>query len=181
MASMLIGACSSPFLLQIPSSSSLPLSHGNTISPFPSAAAALHNAKRLSISRVGDRRFITNVDKAEKEPFLIRAFAEDEGKAATAPVSKKKSKLLVKPHRSPRLVLRFLWLEKNIGIGLDQVVPGHGTVPLSPFYFWPRKDAWEELKTKLESKPWISRKRTIILLNQATDVINLWQQSATIY
>lgn len=77
----------------------------------------------------------------------------------------------------PRLVLKFVWMEKNIGLALDQVIPGHGSVPLSPYYFWPRKDAWEELKSKLEEKPWISQKRIIILLNQATDIINLWQQS----
>ncbi|CAH8327002.1 unnamed protein product [Eruca vesicaria subsp. sativa] len=41
----------------------------------------------------------------------------------------------------------------------------------------PRKDAWEELKSTLETKPWISQKKMIILLNQATDIINLWQQS----
>ncbi|KAF6147139.1 hypothetical protein GIB67_036858 [Kingdonia uniflora] len=81
------------------------------------------------------------------------------------------------PIEKPRLVLKFVWLEKNIGLALDQVIPGHGTIPLSPYYFWPRKDAWEELKIKLESKPWISQKRMIILLNQATDIINLWQQS----
>ncbi|KAL0463622.1 UNVERIFIED_CONTAM: 30S ribosomal protein 3-1, chloroplastic [Sesamum latifolium] len=66
---------------------------------------------------------------------------------------------------------------ENIGLGLDQIIPGHGTVPLSPYFFWPRKDAWEELKATLESKPWISQKKMIILLNQATDIINLWQQS----
>ena len=75
-------------------------------------------------------------------------------------------------------MLRFVWMDKNIGIAVDHVVPGHGTVPLSPYYFWPRKDAWEEIKTVLESKKWISRKQTILLLNQATDVINLWQQNA---
>lgn len=32
-------------------------------------------------------------------------------------------------------------------------------------------------KVMLESKPWISQKQVIILLNQATDIINLWQQS----
>ncbi|KAF2317759.1 hypothetical protein GH714_041062 [Hevea brasiliensis] len=83
----------------------------------------------------------------------------------------------VKQVEKPRLVLKFIWMEKNIGLALDQVIPGHGTVPLSPYYFWPRKDAWEELKTTLESKPWISQKKMIILLNQATDIINLWQQS----
>ncbi|XP_002962586.2 30S ribosomal protein 3-1, chloroplastic [Selaginella moellendorffii] len=91
----------------------------------------------------------------------------------------KKDKLAIRSAGKQILSLRFLWMEKNIGIALDQVVPGHGTIPLSPFYFWPKKDAWEELKAKLESKPWISRRRTIILLNQATDIINLWQQKAS--
>ncbi|GAU23778.1 hypothetical protein TSUD_142690 [Trifolium subterraneum] len=85
--------------------------------------------------------------------------------------------VVVKPPAKPRLVLKFIWMEKNIGIALDQMIPDHGTVPLSPYYFWPRKDAWEELKELLESKPWISQKQMIILLNQATDIINLWQQS----
>nr|POF10032.1 30s ribosomal protein 3, chloroplastic [Quercus suber] len=85
--------------------------------------------------------------------------------------------VVVKPMEKPRIVLKFIWMEKNIGIGLDQMIPGHGTIPLSPYYFWPRKDAWEELKVLLESKPWISQKQIIILLNQATDIINLWQQS----
>ncbi|KAK9063748.1 hypothetical protein SSX86_017620 [Deinandra increscens subsp. villosa] len=79
--------------------------------------------------------------------------------------------------QKPRVVLKFIWMEKNIGLGLDQEIPGHGTIPLSPYFFWPRKDAWEELKTTLESKPWITQKKMIILLNQATDIINLWQQS----
>ncbi|KAK8961681.1 hypothetical protein KSP40_PGU012297 [Platanthera guangdongensis] len=61
------------------------------------------------------------------------------------------------------------------GAGSDD--PGHGSMLLSPYYFWPRKDAWEELKTKLEEKKWISQKRMVILLNQATDIINLWQQA----
>ena len=76
-----------------------------------------------------------------------------------------------------RVVLKFVWMEKNVGLGLDQHVPGHGTIPLSPYFSWPRKDAWEELKSTLEAKPWISQKKMIILLNQATDIINLWQQS----
>ncbi|KAH0449493.1 hypothetical protein IEQ34_020185 [Dendrobium chrysotoxum] len=92
-------------------------------------------------------------------------------------VKKEKLKVVVKTMEKPRLVLKFIWMEKNIGLGLDQMIPGHGCVPLSPYYFWPRKDAWEELKTKLEEKPWISQKRMIILLNQATDIINLWQQA----
>lgn len=69
-------------------------------------------------------------------------------------------------------------MEKNLGLAVDQVIPGvSGTIPLSPFFFWPRKDAWEELRLMLESKPWVSQKQMIILLNHATDIINLWQES----
>ncbi|XP_057961495.1 small ribosomal subunit protein cS23z [Malania oleifera] len=90
---------------------------------------------------------------------------------------KQKAKVKVKAVEKPRLLLKFIWMEKNIGLALDQLIPGHGTIPLSPYFFWPRKDAWEELKATLGSKPWISQKQMIILLNQATDIINLWQQS----
>ncbi|XP_004145640.2 30S ribosomal protein 3, chloroplastic [Cucumis sativus] len=99
----------------------------------------------------------------------------DDSDSVSSPV-KEKLGVVVKPMEKPRLVLKFIWMEKNIGIALDQMIPGHGTIPLSPYYFWPRKDAWEELKVLLESKPWISQKQMIILLNQATDIINLWQQ-----
>ncbi|XP_010549969.1 PREDICTED: 30S ribosomal protein 3-2, chloroplastic [Tarenaya hassleriana] len=88
---------------------------------------------------------------------------------------KKKLRAVVKPLEKPRLVLKFLWMQKDIGIGLDQMVDGYGTIPLSPYYFWPRKDAWEELKVLLESKPWISNAHRVFLLNQATEIINLWQ------
>ncbi|KVI02804.1 30S ribosomal protein 3, chloroplastic-like [Cynara cardunculus var. scolymus] len=97
--------------------------------------------------------------------------------AAETPLESEKLGVVVKPMEKPRLVLKFIWMEKNIGLALDQVIPGYGTIPVSPYYFWPRKDAWEELKMMLESKPWISQKQVIILLNQATDIINLWQQS----
>ncbi|XP_044506472.1 30S ribosomal protein 3, chloroplastic-like [Mangifera indica] len=94
------------------------------------------------------------------------------------PSQKQKLGVFVKPNKKPRLVLKFIWMQNNIGVALDQMIPGHGTVPLSPYYFWPRKDAWEELKVMLESKPWISQMERINLLNQATDIINLWQNGS---
>lgn len=30
--------------------------------------------------------------------------------------------------------------------------------PLTEYYFWPTKDAWEELKAALEAKPWVSER-----------------------
>ncbi|KAM3367874.1 hypothetical protein ACQJBY_016428 [Aegilops geniculata] len=95
---------------------------------------------------------------------------------AEAVAESEEYKVEVPEKQDPMLVLKFIWMEKNIGIALDQMVPGVGSIPLSPYYFWPRKDAWEELRAKLEEKEWISQKQMIILLNQATDIINLWQQ-----
>nr|XP_043634596.1 30S ribosomal protein 3-1, chloroplastic-like [Erigeron canadensis] len=119
-------------------------------------------------SRVAQRFHKLSVSADLAEPIV------EETEAPVVPAQENEGKKTI---QKPRLVLKFIWMEKNIGLGLDQVIPGHGTVPLSPYFFWPRKDAWEELKTTLESKPWISQKKMIILLNQATDIINLWQQS----
>ncbi|KAI5684272.1 hypothetical protein M9H77_05500 [Catharanthus roseus] len=107
----------------------------------------------------------------------VSEFTSTDDSILSTPPQKQKLGVVVKPMEKPRLVLKFLWMEKNIGLAIDQVIPGHGTIPLSPYYFWPRKDAWEELKVMLEKKPWISQKQMVILLNQATDIINLWQQS----
>ncbi|KAI3712929.1 hypothetical protein L1987_71499 [Smallanthus sonchifolius] len=110
-------------------------------------------------------------------PAMAAAVAVGTISSETAPEEYEKLGVVVKPMEKTRLVLKFTWMDKNIGLALDQVIPGYGTIPVSPYYFWPRKDAWEELKVMLESKPWISQKQVIILLNQATDIINLWQQS----
>lgn len=114
---------------------------------------------------------------ATAEALVVAEETATDDVTAESPEDKEKLGVVVKPMEKPRLVLKFIWMEKNIGIALDQMIPGHGSIPLSPYYFWPRKDAWEELKVLLESKPWISQKQMIILLNQATDIINLWQQS----
>nr|AKL78975.1 putative ribosomal protein 3 [Euglena viridis] len=73
-----------------------------------------------------------------------------------------------------RFVLKFLWLEKSIAVCLDQKI-GDRTTPLTEYFFWPRKDAWEEMKTFLETKAWITENESILLLNQVTEVINDWQ------
>lgn len=74
-----------------------------------------------------------------------------------------------------RYTLSVLWLDKNIGIAVDQIFAKDQRSPMSEYFFWPRNDAWEEIKVFLEAKSWIGERERVLLLNQCTEVINFWQ------
>ena len=72
------------------------------------------------------------------------------------------------------LKLRVLWLKNVLGLAVDQTILKQ-SYPLTQYYFWPRTEAWDQLKLELDSKPWLSEKEKIIILNIATDIINHWR------
>jgi 30S ribosomal protein 3 len=74
-----------------------------------------------------------------------------------------------------QLKLKVLWLKNVLGLAIDQKLSKQ-SYPLTQYYFWPRTEAWDQLKLELDSKPWLSEKEKIIILNLTTDVITHWRK-----
>jgi len=75
--------------------------------------------------------------------------------------------------------LRVLWLENSLGLAIDQL-NSNLPIQLTTFYFWPKTDAWEQLKVELQSKPWVDKKDVIKLLNDISEIMNHWQKNRKI-
>ena len=72
-----------------------------------------------------------------------------------------------------QLKLKVAWLKNFLGLSIDQVV-GNQKYAMTPYYFWPRTEAWEQLKLELDSKLWLTEEEKIKLLKTAGDVLNYW-------
>jgi 30S ribosomal protein 3 len=73
------------------------------------------------------------------------------------------------------LQLQILWLSTSIGISINQKTKT-GSLPITPYYFWPVSEAWEQLRFELDSKSWIRGNEQIELLNISVEVMNQWQE-----
>lgn len=116
--------------------------------------------------------------QAEEVSAAEEAPVAEQVDAAAAPEESAEEAPVVAPLQDPTgYSLNVLWLEKSIGLAVDQVLgKQEQKAPVTEFFFWPKGDAWEQLNVALESKKWVDSRNRVLLMNQATDIINFWQE-----
>ena len=72
-----------------------------------------------------------------------------------------------------QLRLKVAWFKNFLGLAIDQV-SSDNYYSLTPYYFWPRTEAWEQLKLELDSKLWLTKEEKIEILKTTGDVMNYW-------
>ena len=78
------------------------------------------------------------------------------------------------------LTLQVLWLDNSLGLAVNQKTT-NGNLPLTPYYFWPFSEAWEQIQFELNSKPWIRNEERVRILNLVVDVMNEWQTTRNLF
>ena len=73
-----------------------------------------------------------------------------------------------------RLRLKVAWFKNFLGLAIGQVNSSQHHF-LTPYYFWPKTEAWEQLKQELAFKPWLKKEEKIRILNSAAEVMNFWK------
>jgi len=72
-----------------------------------------------------------------------------------------------------KLKLKIAWFKNCLGLAIDQVNLNQ-QYSLTPYYFWPKTTAWEQLKLELDSKLWLPKKEKVRILKITGDVMNYW-------
>ena len=75
--------------------------------------------------------------------------------------------------------LNILWLDNKLGIAIDQIQQNE-QIPLTNYFFWPKTDAWTQIKNELEAKSWIQNEDKAKLLNSIASIMNEWQSHTII-
>ena len=76
-------------------------------------------------------------------------------------------------NKSSKLKLKVFWFNNFLGLAIDQVA-NTGQYALTPYYFWPKTEAWEQLKLELDSKLWLTQEEKIEILKIIGDIMNYW-------
>ena len=76
-----------------------------------------------------------------------------------------------------QLKLKVIWLPNLLGISVDQILINSSAFSraLTTYYFWPKVEVWEQLKTELDTLGWLSEKEKVKILNRISDLLNYWQ------
>ena len=72
-----------------------------------------------------------------------------------------------------RLRLKVAWFKNFLGLAIGQVNSSQHHF-LTPYYFWPKTEAWEQLKLELNSKTWLTQEEKIRILKITRDVMEYW-------
>jgi 30S ribosomal protein 3 len=72
-----------------------------------------------------------------------------------------------------KLRLKIVWFKDFLGLAIDQVSLKR-EYSLTPYYFWPKTEAWEQLKLELDSKLWLGTDEKIEILKTTGEVMNYW-------
>jgi 30S ribosomal protein 3 len=75
-----------------------------------------------------------------------------------------------------RFQLKIIWLENSLALSINQII-NLTSIPLTSYKIWPRNNSSEQLKIKLDSKPWLDSNERIRLLNKVTEISQAWENS----
>ena len=76
-------------------------------------------------------------------------------------------------NRTYLLKLKIVWFKNFLGLAVEQVILNQH-YSLTPYYFWPKTEAWEQLKLELDSKLWLTQEEKVRILKVIGEVMNYW-------
>jgi 30S ribosomal protein 3 len=76
-------------------------------------------------------------------------------------------------NKSLQLKVEIAWFENFLGLAIN-LVGLKQQYFLTPYYFWPKTDAWEQLKLELDSKSWLTEEEKIHVLQTISNVMQYW-------